>query len=108
MAKSQFPYVRCFWAGTLFLTNGKSMAVHCTHISRERVEVEAPGGLQGSTKVKLELQASNNGKQKLIKAICLPSLDVLNEHDKHYIKMIFHNIAEEDKVFIDQFVKAHS
>lgn len=108
MAKSQSPYVRCFWAGTLFLTNGKSTTVHCTHISRDLVEVEAPIGLQGSTKVKLELQANNNGVSKLIKAICIPSLDVLNEHDKHYIKMSFHNIAEADKEFIDKFVKAHS
>lgn len=108
MLKPQSPYIRCFWSGTLYLTNGQSMPVHCTHISHSTVEVEAPYGLQGSKKVKLELHAFNESEQLLIKAICIPHIDVLNEHDKHYIKMSFHTITQNEHDFIDRYVKAHS
>ncbi|WP_067098136.1 hypothetical protein [Marinomonas atlantica] len=108
MTKHTSPYVRCFWTGTLYLTNGKSTAIHCTHISHNLVEVESPFGLMGSKKVKLELNAIHEGKQATIKAICIPSADILNEHDKHYIQMQFHSIAEKERAFIDTFVKAHS
>lgn len=102
------PYVRCFWTGKLFLTNGQVSDIHCTHISHDLVEVESPIALQGSKKVKLELNAIHEGKQMQIKAICIPSADILNEHDKHYIKMKFGTISEAERDFIDQFVKAHS
>ncbi|MCC4276053.1 hypothetical protein [Marinomonas communis] len=102
------PYVRCFWTGKMFLTNGQVADIHCTHISHDLIEVESPIGLQGSKKVKLELNAMQEGKRLLIKAICIPSADILNEHDKHYVKMSFHRISEQERTFIDKFVKAHS
>ncbi|MBM6551770.1 hypothetical protein [Marinomonas ostreistagni] len=92
----------------MYLTNGQSMAIHCTHISHDQIEVEAPYGLQGSKKVKLELHGNNDGKQQLIKAICTPSADILNEHDQHYIKLNFGTISQKERDFIDEFVKAHS
>lgn len=92
----------------MYLTNGKSSAIHCTHISHNQVEVESPISLMGSKKVKLELNAIHEGKQATIKAICIPSADILNEHDKHYIKMQFHSISESERAFIDEFVKAHN
>lgn len=92
----------------MYLTNGQSMPIHCTHISHNQIEVEAPFGLQGSQKVKIELQAINENDKTLIKAICLPSIDILNEHDKHYIKMSFHSISQQDRDFIDHFIKVHT
>ncbi|SBS28577.1 hypothetical protein MAQ5080_01138 [Marinomonas aquimarina] len=92
----------------MFLTNGQITDIHCTHISHDLVEIESPIGLQGSKKVKLELNAIHEGKQILIKTICLPSADILNEHDKHYIKMSFGTISAAERDFIDKFVKAHS
>lgn len=108
MVAKNHPYVRCFWTGTMYLTNGQSMSIHCTHISHDQIEVEAPYGLQGSKKVKLELHGNNNGKQQLIKAICTPSADILNEHDQHYIKLNFGTISQAERDFIDEFVKVHS
>ncbi|RDL43478.1 hypothetical protein DN730_14170 [Marinomonas piezotolerans] len=108
VVKTHHPYVRCFWIGTMYLTNGTKMRVHCTHISHDLIEVEAPLGLQGSKKVKLELEASHESARSLIKIICYPSFDVLNEHDKHYIKMSIHTISDKDREFIDKFVKAHN
>lgn len=102
------PYVRCFWTGTLYLTNGKQMPIHCTHISTHSIEVEAPTGLEGSKLVKLELEAIHDGKTALIKILGDPSLDVFNEHDKHYIKLEFHTISDGDVKFIKAFVDAHS
>lgn len=101
------PYVRCFWTGTLYLTNGKTMPIHCTHISVTHIEVEAPSGLEGSKMVKLELNATHEGKSALIKALGDPTLDVFNEHNKHYIKLNFHTISDKDIDFIKDFVKAH-
>ncbi|MBJ7550038.1 hypothetical protein [Marinomonas ostreistagni] len=92
----------------MFLTNGQVTNIHCTHISHDQVEVESPIGLQGSKKVKLELDAMHEGKRLHIKAICIPSADILNEHDKHYVKMSFHTISEQERAFIDKFVKAHT
>lgn len=108
MSKSGPVKVRCFWTGTMFLTNGKSMAVHCTHLTKTSIEVESPFGLQGSKLVKLELQAMHEGRTMLIKTICDPVLDVLNEHDQHYITLKFHSIGEAEKSFIADFIKAHS
>ena len=101
------PYVRCFWVGTLYLTNGTKMPIHCTHISITHIEVEAPFGLQGSKMVKLELNAIHEGKTSLIKILGDPALDVFNEHDKHYIKLNFHSISDRDVHFIKEFVDAH-
>lgn len=91
----------------MYLTNGQVTPIHCTHISHDVVEVESPIALQGSKKVKLELDANHEGKLLQIKTICIPSADILNEHDKHYIKMSFHTISESERDFIDRFVKAH-
>ncbi|ADZ92150.1 hypothetical protein Marme_2928 [Marinomonas mediterranea MMB-1] len=100
-------YVRCFWAGKMFLTNGHTTNVHCTHISSTQVEIESPIALEGSRKVKLELNAMHEGKLAQLKAICDPISVVLNEHDLHYIKLSFHNINQKDQGFIEDFVQAH-
>ncbi|TYL47421.1 hypothetical protein [Marinomonas sp. IMCC 4694] len=100
-------YVRCFWKGSLFLTNGVVMSVHCTHISTEMVEVEADGGLQGSKLLKLELKAIHEGNTTTIVALCDPILDVFNEHNKHYIKMSYHTISKKDVAFIQAFTESH-
>lgn len=107
MNKSHPPYVRCFWTGSLYLTNGSVMPIHCTHISTQMIEVEAPTGLQGSKMVKIELNAIHEGNTATIKALCDPVLDVFNEHNKHYIKLNYHTISNQDVHFIDVFVKAH-
>ena len=109
MAKTVSPaYVRCFWTGKMQLLNGQYLPLHCTHISRKQVEVEIPSALVGSPKIMLELDAMHNGISRHIKAICEMDLDVLNEHDKHYIKLHFESISQEDSDFIDNFVKAHA
>ncbi len=108
MSISHSPYVRCFWTGSLYLTNGVVMPIHCTHISTQMIEVEAPDGLQGSKLVKLELKAIHEGKTATIKALCDPQLDVFNEHNKHYIKFTYHTISNKDVSFIKEFVDAHS
>ncbi|MEL0614724.1 hypothetical protein [Marinomonas arenicola] len=100
-------YVRCFWSGTLYLTNGLAMPIHCTHISAQTIEVEAPSGLQGSKMVKLELNAIHEGNTALVKILGDPILDVFNEHNKHYIKLQFHSISEKDLNFIKIFIAAH-
>lgn len=105
--KASQAYVRCFWVGQMQLINGTRLPVHCTHISNKFLEVEAPQSIFGSKKVKLELDGSHDGKSKKIKAICSADLDVLNEHDKHYIKLHFERISEDDIHFIEQFVEAH-
>lgn len=102
------PYIRCFWAGTLYLINGMKMPIHCTHISSEQVEVEAPEGSQGSKLVKLELNAIHEGQAALIKVICTPVMDVFNEHNKHYIRLDFKKIATKDREFINTFIEAHA
>nr|WP_264193982.1 hypothetical protein [Marinomonas algarum] len=104
---SHVPYVRCFWTGSLYLTNGVVMPIHCTHISTKMLEVEAAAGLQGSKMVKIELNAIHEGKTALIKALCDPTLDVFNEHNKHYIKLNYHTISDKDVAFINTFVEAH-
>ena len=101
------PYVRCFWSGTLYLTNGLVMPIHCTHISSQAIEVEAPSGLQGSKMVKLELNAIHEGKTARLKILGDPVMDVFNEHNKHYIKLSFHTISEQDLSFIKTFIAAH-
>jgi hypothetical protein len=106
--KASQAYVRCFWVGRMQLINGTFIPVHCTHISNKFLEVEAPQSIFGSKKVKLELDASHEGRMKKIKAICAADLDVLNEHDKHYIKLHFERIADEDIQFIEEFVEAHT
>lgn len=108
MSISHIPYVRCFWAGTLYLTNGLVMPIHCTHISEKIVEVEAPEGLQGSKIVKLELKAIHEGKLSTIKTLCNPQLDIINEHDQHYLKLAFHTITDKDTSFIKEFAEAHA
>jgi len=105
---SRTPYVRCFWTGSLYLTNGVVMPIHCTHISTEMIEVEAPEGLQGSKMVKLELKAIHEGKTATIKILCDPQLDIFNEHNKHYIKLIYHTISDKDSAFIKEFADYHS
>ncbi|WP_394179838.1 hypothetical protein [Marinomonas posidonica] len=107
MSITQSPYVRCFWTGSLYLTNGKVMPIHCTHISTKMIEVEAPTGLEGSKMVKLELKAMHEGERKLIKVLCDPDLDIFNEHNKHYIKLKYHTISDKDVAFIRDFVEAH-
>ncbi len=84
------------------------MPIHCTHISTQKIEVEAPGGLQGSKMVKLELKAIHEGKTATIVALCDPELDVFNEHNKHYIKLSYHTISNKDVEFIKVFADAHS
>lgn len=101
-------YVRCFWTGKMQLLNGKYLPLHCTHISNKQVEVEIPQALIGSPKIMLELDAIHEGESRHIKAICAMDLDVLNEHDKHYIKLHFEHIKQEDSDFIEKFVKAHA
>jgi hypothetical protein len=101
------PYVRCFWAGSLYLTNGIVMPIHCTHISTKIIEVEAPEGLQGSKMVKLELKAIHEGKMATLKILCDPQLDIFNEHNKHYIKLTYHTISDKDIEFIREFADAH-
>ncbi|SBS36688.1 hypothetical protein MSP8886_03807 [Marinomonas spartinae] len=102
------PYIRCFWSGRLYLTNGMVMSVHCTHISSQQIEVEAPYGSQGSKLVKLELNAIHEGKTALIKALCKPLVDVLNEHNKHYIRLSFHKISSKDLTYIKTFIEDNS
>ncbi|MBR7889555.1 hypothetical protein J9B83_11440 [Marinomonas sp. A79] len=92
----------------MYLTNGMVMPIHCTHISTQMIEVEAPAGLQGSKMVKIELNAIHEGKTATIKALCDPILDVFNEHNKHYIKLNYHTISNKDVAFIDTFTKAHA
>ncbi len=106
--KASQAYVRCFWIGRMQLMNGAYLPIHCTHISNKYIEVEAPQGISGSKKVKLELDAIHEGNTRSIKAICAADLDVLNEHDKHYIKLHFERISDEDVRFIEQFVEAHT
>jgi hypothetical protein len=101
------PYVRCFWSGDLYLTNGVVMPIRCTHISSQTIEVDAPLGLQGSKMVKLELNAIHEGKTARLKCLADPLMDVFNEHNKHYIKLRFHTISEQDLSFIKTFVAAH-
>ncbi|BFM51352.1 hypothetical protein [Marinomonas sp. THO17] len=108
MSTTQSPYVRCYWTGSLFLINGKVMPIHCTNISTKMIEVEAPSGIEGSKMVKLELKAMHEGRRKLIKVLCDPELDILNEHNKHYLKFKFHTIAKSDVEFIKQYVDYHS
>lgn len=62
------------------------MPIHCTHISTKSVEVEALDGLHGSKMVKLELNAMHDGKMALIKILCVPKVDILNEKNKHSIR----------------------
>ncbi|MGO3346071.1 MAG: hypothetical protein ACTIM4_12470 [Marinomonas sp.] len=102
------PYIRCFWAGTLYLTNGTKMPIHCTHISTQSIEVESPLGLQGSKMVKLELEGINEGNTSHLKILGYPTLDVFNEHNKHYIKLDFHTISDDDVSFIKAFIETHS
>lgn len=101
-------YVRCFWTGKMQLLNGQYLSLHCTHISNKQIEVEVPRALVDSPKIKLELDAIHNGRSRQIKAICAMDLDVLNEHDKHYIKLHFENISQDDCDFIERFVMAHA
>ncbi|NVK73889.1 MAG: hypothetical protein HWE24_10435 [Oceanospirillaceae bacterium] len=108
MSISSSPYVRCFWTGSLYLTNGVTMPIHCTHISTEMIEIEAPDGLQGSKIVKLELKAIHEGKTATLKILCDPKLDVFNEHNKHYIRLSYHTISSKDRAFIKAFADAHS
>ncbi|MFT2097777.1 hypothetical protein ACMUMQ_05405 [Marinomonas sp. 2405UD66-6] len=108
MSITHSPYVRCFWTGSLYLTNGIVMPIHCTHISTKKIEIEAPNGLQGSKMVKLELNAIHEGKVAKIKILCDPLADIFNEHDKHYIKLAFHTISDKDVSFIKEFADAHS
>lgn len=108
MPISHSPYVRCFWTGSLYLTNGKMMPMHCTHISTKMIEVETPEGLQGSKMVKLEIKAIHEGETTTIKILCDPQLDVFNEHNKHYIKLAYHTISEKDLAFIKAFADFHS
>ncbi|MBJ7537366.1 hypothetical protein [Marinomonas transparens] len=108
MATATSQYVRCFWSGSLYLTNGIVMPIHCKHISTKMIEVEAPSGLQGSKLVKLELKAIHEGRTAFIKILCDPSLDILNEHDKHTIRLKFHTIIEKDINFIKAFIAGHS
>lgn len=96
--------VRCYWAGTLQLTNGQRFECHCTQITSTQIEVEIPSGIMGSSKVMLEINAFHNGKGKKIKAICQPVLDILNEHDQHYIRLKFVKMGDEDKSFISRFI----
>jgi hypothetical protein len=84
------------------------MPVHCTHISTKSIEVEAPEGLHGSKIVKLELSAMHEGKIAKIKILCAPMADILNERNKHFIRMNFHSITEKDIGFIKTFADAHS
>lgn len=108
MPVTQPPYVRCFWTGTLYLTNGTSMPIHCTHISTRMIEIEAPNGLQGSKLVKLELKAIHDGIPATIKILCDPQSDIFNEHNNHYIKLTYHSISDKDRNFIKAFAEAHS
>ena len=108
MSISHSPYVRCFWTGSLYLTNGTVMPIHCTHISTKMIEVEAPEGLQGSKMVKLELKAIHEGRTATLKILCDPQLDVFNEHNKHYIKLTYHTISDKDLIFIREFADYHS
>lgn len=100
-------YVRCFWTGSLYLTNGTVMSIHCKHISTQMIEVEADNGLQGSKLLKLELKAIHEGKTATIVALCDPILDVFNEHNKHYIRMSYHTISKKDVAFIQAFTDSH-
>ncbi|ETX11335.1 hypothetical protein MUS1_11085 [Marinomonas ushuaiensis DSM 15871] len=108
MSITHAPYVRCFWTGSLYLTNGVVMPIHCTHISTKKIEIEAPEGLQGSKMVKLELKAIHEGNIATIKILCDPQVDIFNENNKHYIKLSFHTIADKDVDFIKAFADAHS
>jgi predicted solute-binding protein len=72
------------------------------------LEVEAPDGLHGSKLVKVELKAIHEGKTATIKALCDPQLDVFNEHNKHYFKLVYHTISDKDLAFIKEFADAHS
>jgi hypothetical protein len=58
--------------------------------------------------MKLELNAMHEGKIVKIKILCTPTADILNEKNKHFIRMNFHSIAEKDIGFIKTFAEAHS
>lgn len=101
-------YVRCFWIGEMQLINGQLFMVQCTHISNKRVEVEVTSKLANSQKIKLELDAMHKGVSRRIKAICTIDLDVLNEHDKHFVKLHFDRISDADVKFIEAYIEAHA
>lgn len=108
MSITHFPYVRCFWTGSMHLTNGVVMPIQCRRISVKKVELEAESGLQGSKLVKLELKAIHNGRTAHIKMLCDPLLDLFNDHNKHSIKLGFHTISDKDAHFIKAFVDDYS
>lgn len=101
-------YVRCFWVGKIQLTNGDFIPIHCSHISNKMVEIETVQSLPPNTKVKLELKASHKNESRHIVTLCQTGLDILNEHDKHYIKLHYTRISAEDKTFIESYVEDHA
>ncbi|GAB3481955.1 hypothetical protein [Marinomonas epiphytica] len=108
MSISKNPYVRCFWPGALHLIDGTIMPVRCTHISKTMTEIEAPSGLHASKLVFLELNASHRGANSLLKILCDPLDDIINEHDQHYIRLSFHTISDQDALFIEHFIHDHN
>lgn len=108
MTISSNPYIRCFWPGALHLIDGTILPVRCTHISKTMTEIEAPSDIHRSKLVFLELNASHQGANEHLKILCDPLEDIINEHDKHYIRLSFHTISDQDKLFIEHFIHDHS